>query len=176
VSGVGVGLATPTLVSTAVAAVGYQRAGMASGAVNTARQLGNALGIAVLGVVFHAGLTSSVRSAGVPRPDAVADALAAGQTKGVLTAGAPAQRPVLEHMVHAAFASGLRSAFLAAAVMGAVGGLAVLALVRQPGGGHAGTPNGGQAEWSGAGSAGAENLGAENLGAGNTGAAVSAEA
>jgi len=55
--------------------------------------------------------------------------------------------------------------------MGAVGGLAVLALVRQPGGGHAGTPNGGQAEWSGAGSAGAE-----NLGAGNTGAAVSAEA
>src|SRR2546423_15197216 len=33
VTGVGVGLATPMLVSTAVAAVGYQRAGMASGAV-----------------------------------------------------------------------------------------------------------------------------------------------
>ncbi|HET9171037.1 MAG TPA: MFS transporter, partial [Actinospica sp.] len=55
VSGVGVGLSTPSLASTAVAAVGYQRAGMASGAVNTARQLGNALGIAVLGVVFHQG-------------------------------------------------------------------------------------------------------------------------
>ena len=133
VSGVGVGLATPTLVSTAVAAVGYQRAGMASGAVNTARQLGNALGIAVLGVVFHAGLSSSVHDAGVPRPTAVTDALAAGQAQGVLAGGGAAQRPALEHVVHAAFASGLRSAFLAAAVMGAVGGLAVLALVRRPG-------------------------------------------
>ncbi|MBS2550861.1 MFS transporter [Catenulispora sp. NL8] len=153
ISGVGVGLATPTLVSTAVAAVGYQRAGMASGAVNTARQLGNALGIAVLGVVFHAGLTSSVRGSGVPRPVPVADALAAGQGEGVVAAGGPAQRPVLEHMTHAAFASGLQSVFLAAALMGAVGGLAVLALVRRPstGGGHGGgaKPGGGQAEWSG---------------------------
>jgi hypothetical protein len=56
-------------------------------------------------------------------------------------------------MAHAAFASGLRSAFLAAAVMGAVGGLAVLALVRRPepsGGGHAAGPDGGQAQRSGA--------------------------
>ena len=124
---------------------------MASGAVNTARQLGNALGIAVLGVVFHAGLASSVRGADVPKPAAVADALAAGQSKGVLASAAPAQRPGLDHRVHAAFASGLQSAFLAAAVMGTVGGLAVLALVRRPSGGHGSGPdaNGG-AEWSGA--------------------------
>jgi hypothetical protein len=146
ISGVGVGLATPTLASTAIAAVGYQRAGMASGAVNTARQLGNALGIAVLGVVFHAGLAASVRDAGVPRSGMVADALAAGQARGVLAAGAagaPGQRPALEHVVHAAFASGLQSAFLAAAAMGAIGGVAVLVLVRRPqpgGGGHAGRP------------------------------------
>ena len=144
ISGVGVGLATPTLASTAITAVGYQRAGMASGAVNTARQLGNALGIAVLGVVFHAGLASSVRDAGVPRPAAVADTLAAGQSRGVLAAGTPAQRPALDHMVHAAFASGLQSAFLAAAAMGAVGGLAVLALVRRPGGGHGAGPDAGR--------------------------------
>ena len=157
ISGVGVGMATPSLVSTAVAAVGYQRAGMASGAVNTARQLGNALGIAVLGVVFHAGLASSVRGSGVAQPAAVTDALAAGQAQGVLAAGGADRRAGLEHVVHAAFASGLRSAFLAAAVMGVVGGLAVLALVRRPSGGHGGGHgagnSGGQerpAEWSGA--------------------------
>ncbi|WP_259464968.1 MFS transporter [Streptomyces sp. TLI_171] len=51
--GVGVGLATPPMMSTALATVPRERAGMASGAFNTARQLGLALGIAVLGTVFQ---------------------------------------------------------------------------------------------------------------------------
>ncbi|WP_042423561.1 MFS transporter [Streptacidiphilus anmyonensis] len=53
VTGVGVGLSTPTLMATALASVPPQRAGMASGALNTSRQLGYALGIAVLGTVFQ---------------------------------------------------------------------------------------------------------------------------
>ncbi|MBF9068346.1 MFS transporter [Streptacidiphilus fuscans] len=53
ITGVGVGLSTPTLMSTALAAVPPARAGMASGALNTARQLGYALGIAVLGTIFQ---------------------------------------------------------------------------------------------------------------------------
>jgi EmrB/QacA subfamily drug resistance transporter len=65
VSGVGVGLATPTLVSAALAAVPPERAGMAAGAVNTARQLGLALGIALLGSLY-----------GTPRGSAAAGALA----------------------------------------------------------------------------------------------------
>jgi hypothetical protein len=84
----------------------------------------------------------------VARSAAVADALASGQTRSVLAAGTAGQRAGLEHVVHAAFASGLRSAFLAAAAMGVVGGLAVLALVRRPNGGHAAGPGDGQAEWS----------------------------
>ncbi|WP_051950682.1 MFS transporter [Actinacidiphila yeochonensis] len=52
VIGVGVGLATPVLVSTAVDAVPANRAGMAGGAVNTFRQLGMSLGIALFGSVF----------------------------------------------------------------------------------------------------------------------------
>ena len=129
VTGVGVGLSTPMLVSTAVSAVGYQRAGMASGAVNTARQLGNALGIAVLGVLFHSGLSSSAHDSGI---GGLTDRLASGQSGMVLAQTAPEQRPVLDQAVHGAFASGLRSAVLAAAVMGAVGGLAALLLVRRP--------------------------------------------
>ena len=52
VSGIGVGLATPTLASAAMAAVPPARAGMAAGAVNTGRQLGLALGIGALGSIY----------------------------------------------------------------------------------------------------------------------------
>ncbi|GAA2057293.1 MFS transporter [Catenulispora yoronensis] len=128
-TGVGVGLSTPMLVSAAVNAVGYQRAGMASGAVNTARQLGNALGIAVLGVLFHSGLSNSAHDAGIGD---LTDRLASGQSGAVLAQTAPERRAALDHLIHAAFASGLRSAVLAAAVMGAVGGIATLLLVRKP--------------------------------------------
>ena len=48
------GLATPTLASAAMAAVPPMRAGMAAGAVNTARQLGLALGIGALGSIYDA--------------------------------------------------------------------------------------------------------------------------
>ncbi|MFI2236858.1 MFS transporter [Streptomyces chrestomyceticus] len=60
VSGLGIGMSMPVLVSAALGAAPPQRAGMASGAVNTFRQLGYALGIAILGTVF----TQGVRSAG----------------------------------------------------------------------------------------------------------------
>ncbi|MBB5868212.1 EmrB/QacA subfamily drug resistance transporter [Allocatelliglobosispora scoriae] len=59
VSGVGVGLATPPLASAAMSSVPIERGGMASGAVNTFRQLGYALGIAVLGTVFADHLTGT---------------------------------------------------------------------------------------------------------------------
>ncbi len=52
VIGIGVGLVGPALNAAALAAVPGHQSGIASGAVNTARQLGFALGIAVLGSVF----------------------------------------------------------------------------------------------------------------------------
>jgi MFS family permease len=54
--GAGVGLSTPVLVSAAVESVPPQRAGMAGGAINTFRQLGMTLGIALFGAVFSARL------------------------------------------------------------------------------------------------------------------------
>ncbi|WP_330179317.1 MFS transporter [Nocardia sp. NBC_01503] len=53
VIGAGAGVNAPALVSTAMAAVPVQQSGTAAGAVNTARQLGLALGIAILGTVFR---------------------------------------------------------------------------------------------------------------------------
>lgn len=52
IAGVGTGMSTPVLTSAAMSAVPHERAGMAGGALNTFRQLGYALGIAVLGTVF----------------------------------------------------------------------------------------------------------------------------
>jgi MFS family permease len=52
VAGLGVGLVTVPLASTAVSVVDRSMAGMASGANATARQIGLAAGIAVLGSIF----------------------------------------------------------------------------------------------------------------------------
>jgi DHA2 family methylenomycin A resistance protein-like MFS transporter len=50
-NGVGLGLATPALVSAATAAVPAPRAGMAAAVNNTARQAGGAIGVALIGAI-----------------------------------------------------------------------------------------------------------------------------
>ncbi|MPY63120.1 MFS transporter, partial [Streptomyces spongiae] len=116
--GIGTGLVSPAIAGAALAAVPLERAGMAGGAVNTARQLGYALGVAVFGTV----LTSRMRDS---LPDDAAHTLAGG--------GAGALRGAFsEHALRAAFASGLDAAFVAAGVTAVVAGALVLVLVRSP--------------------------------------------
>jgi len=132
VLGAGVGMANPSLASAALAAVPRERSGMASGAVNTARQLGFALGVAVLGSVFTARATSVLRDGGSPAPSGPAAALTAGQA-GQLIGSAPAQqRAGLADLLGAAYAGGLRDVFLVCGAAGIVGGLLALWLVRAP--------------------------------------------
>ncbi|WP_035283991.1 MFS transporter [Actinokineospora spheciospongiae] len=111
VVGVGVGLAIPTLTAAAMSAAPPQQGGMVAGTLNTARQLGYALGVAVLGLVFKQTVVDHVGD-----PD-LAGAVVAGQ--------APRTDAVRE-----AVAAGLRHGHTAAAVAGLVGGLLVLWLVR----------------------------------------------
>ncbi|MFE5917597.1 hypothetical protein [Streptomyces sp. NPDC056468] len=100
------------------AAVPPERAGMAGGAVNTFRQLGYALGIALFGTV----LTSRMRDT---LPADAAHALAGG--------GAGALRDVFgEGVLRAAFAGGLDAVAVVAGSTAAVAGVLVLALVRRP--------------------------------------------
>ena len=128
--GVGVGLATPTLSSAAMSAVPIQRGGMAAGAVNTARQLGFALGIATLGSVFAARASSVLSDRGVPSSGGVAKALSGGQAQAVL-GGAPASaRSSLNDALHAAAVSGVQWTFLVSGVAALLAGLAVLVLMR----------------------------------------------
>jgi EmrB/QacA subfamily drug resistance transporter len=122
VTGIGVGLASPVLVSAALASAPPARAGMAGGAVNTFRQLGYALGIAVLGSVLTAHITASL--AHTAHPVAAATAVTEGKAGQLI-----ATQPGLDHLVHNAFATGVDHIQSIAGIIGIVGGLLVLAFV-----------------------------------------------
>jgi hypothetical protein len=111
VVGVGVGLAIPTLTVAAMSAAPPQLGGMVAGTLNTARQLGYALGVAVLGLIFRSTVEGHVSDPGLV---------------GAIVAGhAPRIDPVRE-----AVAAGLRNGYLVAGAAGVLGGMLVLWLVR----------------------------------------------
>jgi EmrB/QacA subfamily drug resistance transporter len=68
VDGIGMGLLTAPLIATVLADLTPQHASAASGILSTAQQVGNALGIAVIGALFYGALGPT------PTPDAVAHA------------------------------------------------------------------------------------------------------
>lgn len=121
IAGIGMGLALPVLSSAIMGTAPHHRAGMASGALNTFRQLGMALGIAVLGAVFRAGLRSAVDSGGL------AAALAAGRYRVLV-----AQHAVTESVARRAFTGALHDTLLVAAGIAVVAAGLTLGLVSRP--------------------------------------------
>ncbi|MCQ4208659.1 MFS transporter [Streptomyces longispororuber] len=117
-TGVGVGFVSPGIAGAALATVEPERAGMAGGSLNTFRQLGYALGIAVFGTVLISRMQDTL-------PSGAAHALAGGGAEGL-------RGQVPEHALHAAFAQGLNSASVLAGCVALVAGFLVLALVRSP--------------------------------------------
>jgi EmrB/QacA subfamily drug resistance transporter len=128
--GVGVGLVMPTLASSAMGAVTPQRGGMAAGAITTARQLGYAIGVAVIGTIFAARAKSYLVAHGAPSPRETAHGLAGGQAGRILASVPSGLRSTVDAALHGASAAGLNTGFLVAAGAGLVGGVAVLVLVR----------------------------------------------
>jgi EmrB/QacA subfamily drug resistance transporter len=116
--GIGAGLSMASLSATAMAAVPRSRAGMAGGALSTFRQLGYALGIAILGEVFRGGV-SHVAGAGLAGP------LTSGEAGALMARSAG-----LARVAHQAFADGLDMTFAVATGIGVVGAVLVLMLVR----------------------------------------------
>jgi EmrB/QacA subfamily drug resistance transporter len=116
VVGIGVGAMSPILASAALAAVPHERSGMAAGAVNTARQLGFALGIAVLGAVFSSSIANHLEDN--------AHTVASGGAQAVV-----ARAPQLDAPIHAAVGSALGTTFLVAGLVGVIGAPLVLALM-----------------------------------------------
>jgi EmrB/QacA subfamily drug resistance transporter len=134
-AGIGTGFATPALASTAVGVVHPKLSGMASGANNTARQLGLATGIAGLGAIFQSKIASTLTPlvAGLPGSlhlHELSRAVASGGTERTLQAVPFADRDKLAHAAHHAFVTGFNTIALVSVVVAAVGSVAGYALVR----------------------------------------------
>jgi EmrB/QacA subfamily drug resistance transporter len=124
--GLGTGMLAPVLAGAALAAAPPERAGVAGAAMNTFRQLGLALGVAVLGAVT-VGVMASTLTGQVPDPLQVAQRLSSGAVKN--------SGPVL----HQAVASGLNWAYVVAGFVGVAGAVAAFLLMRtkiSPGSGY----------------------------------------
>ncbi|QFY13763.1 DHA2 family efflux MFS transporter permease subunit [Nonomuraea phyllanthi] len=93
VVGVGVGLAIPSFSSAAMAYAPPHRAGMAAGAVNTVRQLGYALGIAVLGILYQGDLAPYAALNEVYRASAATGLVAGLLVLAAVRTGRPGATP-----------------------------------------------------------------------------------
>ena len=124
VSGIGIGLANPTIAAAALRVVDPKRTGMASGISNTARIAGLAMGVAVLGAVLEQRVGNHLSGAGHPGK-ALASAVSSSGMRAV--SGRPALAPVAD----AAFVSGLRLVLVIGAVTVLMGSLAAAVFVRR---------------------------------------------
>src|SRR6478735_3081788 len=136
VSGIGVGMINPPLVSTAVGVVAPARAGMASGVNSTFRQVGIATGIAALGSIFSHQVAGALHDklAGTPaagRSDQIADAVTGDQVGAVIQQAPAAVRPVLEQAATSSFVEALNHIVMIGAGTAFVVGALCLLLIRQ---------------------------------------------
>jgi len=132
VSGLGAGMVNPPLASTAIGVVPPQKAGMASGANATFRQIGIAAGIAGLGAIFNSALQQNLTSAaavGSSAPRIVAT-IRQGQVGPLLASLPPARREEVAEAIKAAFAAGLNDLLYVTAAVALVGALCALLLIR----------------------------------------------
>jgi EmrB/QacA subfamily drug resistance transporter len=130
VSGFGIGLANPSIASTALGVVPAARSGMASGINNTMRIAGVATGIAALGAVFQSKISDELGKLLPQAPSGFADGVAASGTDAANQAP-PQLHDRAFHAAGVAFTSAFNDILLIGAVILFSGALAVLVLVRQ---------------------------------------------
>jgi MFS family permease len=142
VYGAGVGLAIGQLTSTVLMSVPFQKAGIGSGANNTVRQVGSALGIAVIGAVLAAIISSvgqadlaantAIRSAAATYPNLMGNlqhTLSNGLNGGVVQTGQYPPGPLSNAILSVfqdSITQGTKWAALTAAVFVSFGALASL--------------------------------------------------
>jgi hypothetical protein len=115
VYGIGVGFATAQLTSIVLSDIPPERSGLASGANSTMRQVGSALGIAILGTVLFTSLGSGVRdnlasvpNLPVPAIDGIATAMEASAGQALVGFRADPQYASLVVPVEQAFVDATR--------------------------------------------------------------------
>ncbi|MGW4807116.1 MFS transporter [Kitasatospora sp. NPDC004272] len=138
--GAGLGLVLITATASALLLLPPARAGVGSGLVQTLRQVGGAVGIAVFGALLAAGYRDRLDTGAVPEP-------AAHLARGSVTAAdAVAERigdPALAASAHGAYLHGMTLVMLVAGILAALS--AVLVAARMPGTDPAAAPGAGPA-------------------------------
>ncbi|SFF21538.1 Major Facilitator Superfamily protein [Actinoplanes philippinensis] len=128
VAGVGLGLTMPTSMNVAISALGAERSGVGNALIQAVRQVGSAIGVAVLGTALNAGYRSALpATAGAEFRDSAATGTTAAQRLG--------DDGLLE-AVRAAFVHGMDLSLILSGGVAAAG--VVLALVILPRGARAG--------------------------------------
>jgi EmrB/QacA subfamily drug resistance transporter len=137
-TGIGLGITSTGLASAALSAVTPEHAGMASGLVNTLRQVGTASGVAVFGAIYASRVTAATLHdlAGLPASSDTVHRLAAAVGSGAGTRAAalspPGVRSAVTHAARAGTASGLNSVLLAAAAFAALGAIVAFTMGADP--------------------------------------------
>jgi hypothetical protein len=134
--GAGFGLSLPQLTNTVLASVPFQKAGAASAANNTIRQISAAFGVAVLGAIMVAQISTvghadlSVTNLPLAMKDSIGNLLNSGLTGGVTPALPPGISPVTLGTIHSvitdAITQGVRWAALTAGIFVSFGALSSL--------------------------------------------------
>ncbi|MBV8712183.1 MAG: MFS transporter [Solirubrobacterales bacterium] len=135
VAGAGVGLVNPPLAQAAIGVVPPQRSGMASGINNTFRQVGTAVGIAVLGALFESRIshdlaTSLARTPVARHASPIGHAVAGGGAQRVLAAVPATARTRASAAIHIAFVGAMNEILLVSAIVALTGAVLALLLIR----------------------------------------------
>lgn len=137
-AGVGMGVSSSATSQAAVSAVEPARAGMATGAVNTMRQVGVAAGVAVLGAVFSRRATDAAQAGltaeGLPPAQvrAASDAIGAGAGTGVADGLPQPAHDIVAEAARAATAAGLDDTLLLGGITALVAAVLTVILIRRP--------------------------------------------
>jgi len=127
-TGLGLGMAMPTMLNAALSALSPERSGSGSALMTAARQVGAAIGVAVLGTVLNSVYRSHLSVAGLPTAVAAARSSVGA---GVAVAAKLGSAPLLT-AVHSAYADGVDvMLWVCAAIAAAAAVLAALFLPRQ---------------------------------------------
>jgi EmrB/QacA subfamily drug resistance transporter len=134
--GAGFGLSLPQLTNTVLASVPFQKAGVASAANNTIRQISAAFGVAVLGAIMVAQISTvghadlSVANLPIAMKDSIGNLLNSGLTGGVTPALPSGVSAATLSTIHAvitdAITQGVRWAALTAGIFVSFGALSSL--------------------------------------------------
>ncbi|MGE5282323.1 MAG: MFS transporter [Chloroflexota bacterium] len=130
VAGIGIGTANPGIGQAAIGVVPPEKAGMGSGINTSFRQIGIATGIASLGAVFQAQVSSKLAEVLPSAPRGLAEIVSSGGSVAAAHVAGPGRREEVVHAAKVAFVSGFNEILLIGGVVCLVAGALGFLLVR----------------------------------------------